>query len=243
MAYVRQARVNRIKQMVIAACIVAAILLFLFLGIPIANMILHKDHNISIKPNIEQTKQVNLLRASQRLQAGESADVAKFEIAAVPKELAPDGAVNSVQLLNNKRVTETLEKGEFLLQSNLVDSTAWYEEGDRLMEHTFQDGVIPAAVDIGSVVDIKLFRQGSEDTVVISKAAVISKAENTLGFYLNATEQEYLKEAHAEGTLFLVIYLDKAQPASTVTYYPPYEKGLIFGRRAEGFTASSMNKE
>jgi hypothetical protein len=173
----------------------------------------------------EEQNMMNVVRANRNIQAGEIADAIKFEVVAVPAELIPSGALSSVMQLQNKRVSVEISQKEILLQSDLVDAGDWYEDGDRLIEHTFQDGTIPLTVEVGSIVDIKLFRVKSQDNVVITKAVVIGKAEQTLSFYLNETEQENIKEASTEGQLFLVQYLDKSQGASIVTYKPSYSQG------------------
>lgn len=243
MAYVRQARIDSNKKIMITVSCLAIILVLVSIGIFITNEKTGNKETINISSKVEQAKQVNLLRTNRKIQAGEAADISKFEFITVPKELVPEGAVTAVQLLKGKRLTNNLEKSEFILQSDLVDSSTWYEEGDRLMEHTFQDGAIPATVDVGSVVDIKLFKQGASDMVVVSKAAVIGKNQNTLSFYLNSEEQEFLKEANTEGQLFLVQYLDKAQTASMITYYPSYNKGQASKQDKENFVSTSMVKE
>ncbi|HUV84803.1 MAG TPA: hypothetical protein VMV86_03790, partial [Methanosarcinales archaeon] len=170
-------------------------------------------------------KKINVVRASRNIQAGEIADTIVFDVVAMPKEYVPTGAVESVQWLQNKRVSNAISDKEILLQSDLVDSGDWYDEGDRLMEHTFQDEAIPLTVVVGSIVDIKLFKPGNLDNVVIAKAIVIGKVDKTLSFYLNEMEQEYIKEANMEGQLFLVQYLDKSQQECAVTYLPIYTQG------------------
>lgn len=167
---------------------------------------------------------IKVVRASRNIQAGEIAEAIEFDVIEMSKEYVPTGAVESVQWLQNKRVSNAISDKEILLKSDLVDSGDWYDEGDRLMEHTFQDGAIPLTVVVGSIVDIKLFKPGNLDNVVISKATVISKVDKTLSFYLNEVEQEYIKEANTEGPLFLVQYLDKSQQACAVTYLPIYNQ-------------------
>lgn len=243
MAYVRQARLDRNKKILFMAIgLTVALILIVFVVIATKRLV-QKEPKVNLSPKSEQAKLINLVRTNTGIKAGESADITKFEIVAVPQNLVPDSAVTSMQQLKEKRVTSNMEKNEFLLQGDLVDSTAWYEEGDRLMEHTFQEGAIPATVAVGSVVDIKLFKQKSEDTVVISKTVVIGKTDKTLSFYLNSMEQEFLKEANTEGLLFLVQYLDKAQSASITTYYPSYGKGQAKEIDTESFADSSMSKE
>lgn len=180
-------------------------------------------------------KKINVVRASRNIQAGEMADGLKFDVVAMPKEFVPPGAVESVQWLQNKRVSNAISDKEILLQSDLVDSGDWYDEGDRLLEHTFQDEAIPLTVVVGSIVDIKLFRPGKPDNVVIAKTIVIGKVDKTLSFYLNEIEQEYIKEANIEGQLFLVQYLDKSQQEGTITYLPTY----IQGNKALGIKVES----
>lgn len=243
MAYVRQAKLDRNRKLLfIALGLIAALLLIVF-AVMTAKRLVQKEPRVNLSAKSEQAKLISLVRANTAIKAGEPADITKFEIVAVPKNLVPDNAVTSMQQLKEKRVARDMGKNEFLLQDDIVDSTAWYEEGDRLMEHTFQEGAIPATVAVGSVVDIKLFKQKSEDTVVVSKTAVIGKTDKTLSFYLNSMEQEFLKEANTEGLLFLVQYLDKAQPASITTYYPSYRKGQAKEIDTESFADSSMSKE
>lgn len=103
-----------------------------------------------------------------------------------------------------------------------IKETIQYEADDRLIEHTFQPGTVPAAAIPGTLVDIKLLKDNEEDQIVVSKAAVVQRNETILAFYLNATEQEYLKDAANEGTLILTVYANDAQPASIVTYIPSY---------------------
>lgn len=170
------------------------------------------------------SKNVNIVRARVAMKPGDIAQKINFELVAVPAELVPEGVVTSMDTLKDKRVRAVISAKEFIQEIDLVSSNAWYEEGDRLIEHTFQDGAIPASVDIGSMVDVKIFRQGLEDNIVVSKATVVNKADKTLTFYLNLKEQEYLKEAAGEGVLFLVKYLDETQPASSVTYSPTFGK-------------------
>lgn len=242
MTYVRQTKADKYKKILIfaaASAIVIMAIIFVALG---KDDFSQKKQESDISLNGERTKQVNLVRATREIEAGETADLTKFEIAAVPKELVPEGAVTDLQFLKDKRITDNLGKNEFLLKSDLIEGTAWYEDGDRLVEHSFQNGAIPATAAVGSVVDIKLFRQKAEDTVVVSKAVIVGKAENTLSFYLNSTEQEYLKEANAEGTLFLVQYLDKSQQASETTYIPSYGKQQTKHSETE-FADTSMEKE
>jgi hypothetical protein len=189
--------------------------------------------------SVKEQKKFNVVRATRSIQVGEIADVVKFEVVEVPRELVPIGAVTSMQNLRNKRVANVVSEKEILLQSDLIDSSAWYEDGDRLIEHTFQDGAIPLTVEVGSMVDIKLFRVKNEDCVVVSKAVVIGKVDKTLSFYLDEIEQEYIKEANTEGTLFLAQYLDKSQQASMITYIPEYDQELTSSK----FADSNMKKK
>jgi hypothetical protein len=201
-------------------------LLFILLGTG-STLFLSNRTGITMENSHTAAKEQNMVRvvrANRNIQAGEIADALKFEIAQVPTDIVPPGAVGSLQQLQNKRVSVEIRNKEFLLQSDLVESGDWYEVGDRLIEHTFQEGAIPLTVAVGSIVDIKLFRVKEMDSVVITKAVVIGKSNQTLSFYLNETEQENIKEASTEGQLFLVQYLDKSQEASAVTYLPQYSQ-------------------
>lgn len=103
-----------------------------------------------------------------------------------------------------------------------IKETIQYEADDRLMEHNFEPGTVPIAAIVGTLVDIKLVKDNAEDQIVISKAAVVQRNETILAFYLNAIEQEYLKDAAAEGNLILTVYANNSQPPSIVTYVPSY---------------------
>jgi hypothetical protein len=130
----------------------------------------------------------------------------------------PQDAVILIDQLKDKRVKNKLTSKQFVLKTDLIPSSAWYDNEDRLIEHTFQPSTIPASVLIGSIIDIKLFRQNAMDEVVVSKVVIVNKQENTLSLYLNSIEQEYLKEAATEGVLFITQYLDASQTASEITY-------------------------
>jgi hypothetical protein len=223
MTYVRQTRLFRSKRLILLSMfiLIAIMLLILFFTIYGKNQAVVEGTSISGDRTID--KQM-VVRAARAIQAGETADDIKFEVVETSMDLVPKGAVTSMQQLKNKIVANSLEEKEFLMQRDLIDSSLWYEEGERLIEHTFQEEAIPASVEIGSIVDIKLFRHGAVDEIVVAKAVVVGMIDNTLSFHLNSVEQEYIKEANTEGSLFLVKYLDKSQEASEITYIPAYIK-------------------
>jgi hypothetical protein len=168
---------------------------------------------------------MKIVRAKNSMKQGELLDASKVELVEVPVELAPQGAVASLSKLYGRRLKREIAEKEFLNEMDLMHEAAEYEEGDRLIEHKFAEGAVPAAVSEGSSIDIKLFVKDDEDCVVVSKAVVVSRNANLLSFYLNDKEQEFLKEAATEGMLFAVQYLDTSQQASQVTYVPLYDKG------------------
>lgn len=243
MTYVSKNRGNRYKRILIcsisALILVAATLIFIKMNKQTTDF---TAEDAGSKLNTAGVT-INVLRASRDIQAGEKADASKFEIVTVPKELAAAGYLTTIAQLQEKRLSVSLVKGELVLPSHLVDSASWYEDGDRLIEHSFVPEAIPATVDTGSIVDIKLFKQNALDVVVVSKAVVVGKAENTLSFYLNDMEQENIKEASTEGSVFLVQYLDHSQPASLITYQPSYDKSKAAARnnQKEDFANSNMN--
>ena len=169
-------------------------------------------------------KAAHVIRAREGVKAGSFIDSTSFELIEIPRNLLPENAVLDFGEARESRVKRGMEKNEFLVRSNLIPSRAWYSEGDRLIEHCFTEGAIPASVDSGSTVDIRLFKPDGKDPLVISKASVVKRSSNTLTFYLNDMEQEYLKQAAYEGAIFLVKYLDDAQPASLIDYVPTYAK-------------------
>lgn len=244
MTYARQSRLDKGKRILIFG-LSGAFLIFVF----VMALFISGDKQEGILGQNDITSkvqnEVKVIRATRSIQAGEMADVVKFEVVEVPKELVPGGIVPSIAQLKNKRVANQLAEGEFLLQRDLVDSVEWYEDEDRLIEHTFQDGAIPVTVEVGSVVDIKLFRPQRIDDIVVAKAVVIGKADKTLSFYMDKLEQEYLKEANTEGFIFLVQYLDKSQAASTITYRPVYpeKNSLSSVEGKQSFADSNMKKK
>lgn len=179
------------------------------------------------KSNTSQSRTIVIARAKLSMRQGEVMDVSKTELVEVPAELAPKGAITSLSKLNNMRLKRELSEKEFLNALDLMAESASYEEGDRLIEHNFAEGAIPAAVAEGSAIDVKLFVKGEEDCVVISKAVVVSRNANLLSFYMNQMEQEFLKEAATEGILLAVQYIDDSQVASGVTYIPLYDKSKL----------------
>ncbi len=181
----------------------------------------------SDRSNTTQSSTIVIARAKLSMRQGELIDVSKAELVEVPAELAPKGAITSFSKLNNRRLKREVSEREFLNVLDLMTESSSYEEGDRLTEHNFAEGAIPAAATEGSAIDIKLFIKGEEDPVVISKAVVVSRSANLLSFYMNQTEQEFLKEAATEGILLGVQYIDASQIASEVTYIPLYDKSKL----------------
>ncbi|HWQ29710.1 MAG TPA: SAF domain-containing protein [Negativicutes bacterium] len=165
-----------------------------------------------------------ILRAVGGMEQGAMLDAGNVEMIEVPRELAPEGAVSSLEEIKGMRLRHKIAGKELLNKLDLIPDTAVFEAGDRLMEHGFQDGTVPATVVEGSAIDIKLFVRGGEDPVVVSKTVVVSREANLLSFYLDEREQECIKEAAAEGMLFAVQYLDDSQTPSRVTYSTGYFK-------------------
>lgn len=165
-----------------------------------------------------------IMQSKQDMEQGELLDVSKVEMLEVPAEMAPKGAITSLSAIKNMRLRQKVAEKEFLVETDLMPEAAAFEDEDRLTEHGFESGAVPAAVVPGSMIDIKLFVRGGADPLVISKTAVISRNENILSFYMNSREQELIKEADEEGMLFVVQYLDDSQNAGGVTYTAPYEK-------------------
>jgi hypothetical protein len=163
------------------------------------------------------------VRAKHKLNPGDPIEADKVEVVQIPSDLAPDNTVESISRISNMLVKHTVEKRGLITMGDLMPKNALYEDDDRLIEHNFPEGAIPASIEAGSMIDIKMFKPGSEDSVVVSKAVVISRDENILTFFLNSREQEYLKESASEGRLFAVGYIDDSQSGSLVTYVPLYE--------------------
>lgn len=183
------------------------------------------------KGNSPGSNTIDILQVKQGMNCGEMLDVSKVEMVSVPAELVPKGAITSLSKVSNMRLKQKIAEKEFLNDLDLMPESAAIEEGDRLIEHNFEEGAVPASVVEGSAIDIKLFIKGEEDPVVVSKTVVISRNANLLSFYMNGREQELIKEAAAEGMLFAVQYLDKSQSAREVTYVTAYDKGEYSNER------------
>jgi len=228
LAYIKKNKIYIIRRFaLITGCILCAVITLSACYVLYNDRSLRKEENIpKNSSNISQSNNIQIVRAKLGMSKGELLDSSKVELIEVPGELAPQGAITSISMLNNMRLKQEIAAKEFLNGMDLIHKDLVCEEGDRLMEHNFTQGAIPAAVSEGSTIDIKLFVKGGEDSLVVSKAEVISRTDNLLSFYLNGMEQEYIKEAASEGMLFAVQYIDTSQEASDVTYVPSfYEEG------------------
>jgi hypothetical protein len=228
-AYNKKIKAYAIKRGVFIAICVLCIVFILSGGYLFYRNIMSEEaaNSSSGRSNKVQSSTIVIARAKLSMRQGEIMDVSKAELVEVPEELAPKGSITNLSKLNNMRLKRELSEKEFLNVLDLMTESASYEEGDRLIEHNFAEGAIPAAVAEGSAIDIKLFVKGGEDCVVISKAVVVSRNANLLSFYMNKVEQEFLKEAAAEGILLAVQYIDDSQLASDVTFIPLYDKSKL----------------
>ena len=163
--------------------------------------------------------------ATKDLVAGEFIDINDFEEKIIDETMAlPADVVTDPNDLIDKRVKVNMKKDQYLQLNNLIHKNAWYEDGDRRIEHVFTDGAIPITIArtelIGKYVDIMLFRKGQSDLVVVAKEPIIAEDGSTLAFNLNTQQIELLKEAATEGTFYIQVYLSEDQAASDVTYMP-----------------------
>ena len=225
MAYSKKNKVYAVKRTaLISSCIVCAVFILSAGYMMYGNVFSGEAAGTFRNSNENEAKTVMIARAKQNLGQGELLDASKAELIEIPAELAPEGAITSLSKLNDMRLRRGIAKKEFFNDMDLMPQNAVCEEGERLIEHNFAEGAVPASVTAGSIIDIKLFVKGGEDGIVVSKAAVISRSDNLLSFYLDGREQEFIKEAAAEGALFVVQYIDASQQASEVTYTPLYYK-------------------
>lgn len=226
MAYNKKSKVYTIKRAAfISICLICTVIIVYACFMLYRKVVPKEVVNTADSSNKSQSKTVIIARAKTNVKKGELLDVSRVEMVEVPAELAPKGAVTSSSQFDNMRLKQEIEEKEFLNEIDLMPEGAAYEEGDRLIEHNFEEGAVPATVSEGSIIDIKLFKKGEEDCIVISKAVVVSRNANLLSFYMDRREQEYIKEAATEGMLFAVQYIDDLQNASEVTYIPLYGKG------------------
>lgn len=223
LGYIRKNRNARIKKYILISIAVAGIFILSAAGYTYKKAVFGRS-NDTITNDKATVYEKQVVRAKTKINAGELSDITKFEIVRVQEQLVPDNAVSTISAIKDKIIKNDIYAKEVVLASDIIPENAWYEDGDRLMEHNFSDGAIPADVAAGSMIDIKLFRQGAEDNVVISKITVVSRNANLLAFYLNAAEQENIKEASTEGLLFAVKYIDSSQTPSEITYIPGYRK-------------------
>ena len=226
MAYNKKSKASRIKRIAfISICIASAVIILSAGYMLYCNVVSEETANTSMgSSNISPNKTMIIARVKLNMKQGELLDVSNAEMIEVPFELAPKGAITSFPRLNSMRLKREISEKEFLTEIDLMPEVAVYEEDDRLIEHNFAEGAVPAAVAEGSEIDIKLLIKGGEDYVVISKAVVTSRNANLLSFYMDSREQEFIKEAATEGMLFAVQYIEASQKASEVTYVPLYDK-------------------
>ena len=185
------------------------------------------DNNTSVSDTVNPLTNikgdVNVVVAKKSMAPGEVLLREYVEMVTRPAKDVPQNALTSINGIEGKRIKVSKVPNEILLDMDLVSRDEWYDDEDRYLEHKFMPEAIPAVVQIGSIVDIKLLKNDAEDPIVVSKVAVESRTGDVLGFYLNFEEQEYIKEATSEGTLFVTVYAGKSQPPSQVTYKPTYE--------------------
>lgn len=190
-----------------------------------------QSKNITVSEGSENTTVTSpntskkVFLATKDLVAGEFIDINDFEEKVVDETMAlPADVIIDPNDLMDKRVKINVKKDQYLQLSNVIHKNAWYEEGDRRIEHVFTEGAIPITISraelVGKYVDIKLFRKGQEDLVVIAKEPIIAEDGSTLAFNLNTQQIELLKEASTEGTFYIQVYLSEDQVASEVTYMP-----------------------
>ena len=227
MSYNKKFRYFSVKQWVYFAVAIICMIIILYEGYLLYSKIF-SGNIINTSAEIgsgSKSNTIAILQAKQDMEQGELLDVSKLEMIEVPVELAPKGAVTSLSRLDAMRLKHKVAERELLNELDLMPEAAALEEEDRLMEHNFEAGTVPAAVVPGSVIDIKLFIRGGADPVVVSKAVVISRNAELLSFYMNEREQELIKEAASEGILFAVQYIEDSQRPSIVTYTAAFEKG------------------
>jgi len=229
MSYVRTIRSQRIRHIVLAAAVVGLAALsalgayyYCLYGTGVTG-IAAPGSGVAGSPD----KYRKVIRATYGLNPGDAITPEVVELVEVPEDLIPEGAVTNASAIEGMRIKYGTSKGEIIMLGDLLPETALYDEDDRLIEHNFPEGSVPASVGVGSLIDIKLFKPGGEDCVVVSKAVVLSRNANLLSFYLNSREQEYLKESAAEGLLFAVCYINDTQNESSVTYKPAYITGSV----------------
>lgn len=179
-----------------------------------------------------QTEIKTVYIAAKDMEAGSIVSVEDFNPSQVDINTPlPADVVTDIEEISNQRLKNDVKANQHLQRGALIHKNAWYEKGDRFIEHAFVDGAIPVTISrdklVGTLVDIMLFRKDGEDDVVISKAPITAESSNILGFNLNEIEAEYLKEAATEGTFYIKAYLDESQEASVVTYIPAYAKGRM----------------
>jgi hypothetical protein len=172
---------------------------------------------------IMKNGEVSIFTAKSDLKPGTILGPDNLVMVMRPENETPENAIKSLTDIKGKRLKTRRSANEVVLLTDLISDESWFMGEDRYTEHKFMPESIPAIVQVGSLVDIKLFINGGEDPIVISKAVVESRTGDVLGFYLNFEEQEYLKEAASQGLLFLTVYADSNQPASVVTYKTQYE--------------------
>lgn len=168
-------------------------------------------------------------KATRNIGVGESLQSTDFEQIELEVDQVSSNLVKDIKEINGKVAKNDIRVGEQLVRDNLLLKSE-YEEGDRFIEIALVDGVIPSTIAeneiIGTIIDVRLFLPGAEDKIVLSKQTIVAKSGNNLGFYLNPTEIENIKEAPIEGSLYIAVYPNENENESDITYIPGYRLGV-----------------
>ena len=166
--------------------------------------------------------QISILKAKQDITIGGRTTSMDFDIYEIDAEFVPENAVSDISKLKGMRVIRDIKKNEILKSSDMVEENYFFKSDDRLMEQAFSAEGIPSDCKDGSIIDIRLFRPGENDPVVISKVFVMKRVESSLTMFMDMKEQELLKQSIKEGALYILMYGDPSQEASMVDYIPNY---------------------
>lgn len=166
--------------------------------------------------------QISILKAKQDITIGSKTTSMDFDIYESAAEFVPENAVSDISKLKGMRVVREIKKNEILKNSDMVEEDFFFKPADRLIEQAFSPEGIPSDCKDGSIIDIRLFRPGGNDPVVISKVFVMKRVESNLTMFMDMKEQELLKQSIKEGALYILMYGDPSQEASMVDYIPNY---------------------
>ena len=200
-----------------------------------------------IKPKVDKEKEeasqydyVYRLKAGKSVKSGEEITGAMVEEVAIPvttsstdffrsKRQDQNGNVVDVAFTSGYKSKVDLKEGTILTKSMLIDANE-DDIADSLRYVEYNMITIPTSLGEGDYVDIRLRLPNAQDLIVISKKAIVSTFEQTIGFNLTEDEIVLLNCAIVESykmtssELYLATYVEPGMQEKAVYTYSPSEE-------------------